>query len=164
MEIKTAQAGEQIARRAILIAAPTAKIWAALTEPTLMRQWMANPADGIDIDIFTDWSVGSPILFRGQLHGIPFENRGTVLQFEPARALRYTHLSSISRLPNVPESYSLIAFRLEPAGEQTELTLILSNFPTEAIYKHLVFYWPVALERLRTLLHRAVQESSRQLP
>lgn len=136
-------------RKTVDINMPVSNLWSALTEPVRMKGWMANPADGIDIDIVTDWTVGGPIFIHGQLHGLAFENRGTVLQFEPQRALRYSHLSSISRLPDVPESYSIITFQLGPVGEQTKLTLTLSNFPTEAIYKHLVFYWNVALERLR---------------
>ncbi len=149
MEIRTAPTGDTVAHKTIRVNVPTYRVWAALTEPARMKRWMANPADGIDFDILTDWTVSSPILIRGQLHGLAFENRGTVLQFEPERALRYSHLSSISHLPDVPESYSIIAFELKSIERQTELTLTLSNFPTEAIYKHLVFYWNVALERLK---------------
>lgn len=152
MEVRTALTGETIAHKTIRVNVPTHKVWAALTEPARMKGWMANPADGIDFDIFTDWMVGGSILIRGQLHGLAFENRGTVLQFEPERALRYSHLSSISRLPDVPASYSVIAFELAPVGEQTKLTLSLSNFPTEAIYKHLVFYWNMVLGRLRDVV------------
>lgn len=86
---------------------------------------------------------------RGHMNGKDFENRGTVLQFEPEKALQYTHLSSISRLPDRPENHATIAFRLIPIGDQTTLELTLSNFHNESIQKHLVFYWNVTLEVLK---------------
>jgi hypothetical protein len=86
------------------------------------------------------------------MNGKDFENRGTVLQHEPERRLQYSHLSSISRLSDRPESYSIIGFQLQPLGERTILTLSLSNFPNESIYKHLSFYWNVTLEVLKRMI------------
>jgi uncharacterized protein YndB with AHSA1/START domain len=120
-----------------------------LTTPELMKKWMMPD---VDITISTDWNVGSPMMIRGTMNGKNFENRGTVLQFEPEKTLRYSHLSSISRLPDRPESYSVVEFRLQPVENQTNLTLTLSSFPTESIYQHLVFYWNVTLEVLKRLI------------
>jgi uncharacterized protein YndB with AHSA1/START domain len=136
--------------KTITIDAPTATVWQALTEPAFMQQWMAETA----LEIITDWTVGSPFTIRGALHGIPFENRGTVLQFVPEQHLQYTHLSSISHLPDQPESYSVIGLQLMPIVGQTALTVTVTNFPTEAIHKHLVFYWTVVLEILKRMLER----------
>lgn len=129
--------------KTISINAPPAQVWAALTTPELMQRWMVEPET--ELTISTDWQVGSPIVIRGTLHRMNFVNTGTVLQFDPERLLQYTHLSSLSRLQDQAESYVVITFQLT-AAEQTQLTLTLHNFPTEAIYKHLVFYWNVALE------------------
>ncbi len=65
---------------------------------------------------------------------------GTVLTFEPERVLKYSHLSSLSRLQDEPENYTILEFRLSPMDNQTTLILTLSGFATEAIYKHLVYY------------------------
>lgn len=135
----------------VQISAPPAKVWAALTIPELMQQWMFETK----LDILTDWSVGGPILIRGKSNGARFENKGTVLQFEPETVLQYSHLSSASRLPDVPASYSTIEFRLAAlADNQTELALTLENFPTEVIYKHLAYYWTVTLG----IIKRRVEE------
>jgi len=128
-----------------IINATLAKVWEGLTSPQQMAKWMAES----EIEIITSWQVGSPIIIRGDLHGIPFENTGRVLQFEPEKVLRYTHLSSLSNLPDEINSYSVIEFSLQPNGNQTVLTLTLSNFPTEEIYRHLAFYWGVTLEMLK---------------
>lgn len=133
----------------ILIDAPLSAVWEALTRPELMKQWMGEPEMGIEIS--TDWTVGSPILIRG-FHHANFENRGTVLQFEPRAVVRYSHLSSLSRLPDTPESYSVFEFRLEPLADDTSLTVIVTGFPTETIFKHLDFYWRGTIRVLQRFL------------
>jgi uncharacterized protein YndB with AHSA1/START domain len=125
-------------QRTIVINAPPPAVWEALTHPDLMKQWLGEPEMGIEV--VTDWTVGGPILTRG-FHHARFENQGTVLRFEPPAVLRYSHLSSWSRLPDKPESYSVFEFRLQPGEDHTSLTVILSGFPTESIFKHLDFYW-----------------------
>jgi uncharacterized protein YndB with AHSA1/START domain len=132
-----------IFQKVVEINASRARVWQALTTPVLMKQWMMPDAE---LQILTDWSVGSPLIIRGKMNGKEFENTGAVLQFEPERVLRYSHLSSISRLPDRPESYTRIEFRLLPIEERTRLTLTISNFPTESIYHHLVFYWKSTIE------------------
>src|SRR5262245_32870098 len=95
--------------RTLSIAATPAVVWRALTEPALMCQWMGEPEMQIEVD--TDWTVGGPLVVRG-FHHVRFEGRGTVRAFEPERALEYTQLSSVSRLPDVPESHHVIGFAL----------------------------------------------------
>src|SRR4030095_12807143 len=100
----------KIVSKTILINAPTLKVWETLTNPELMKKWISET----EINIITDWKVGNPIIMRGSLHRINFENKGIVLQFEPEKILQYNHLSSLSRLPDKPENYSIIEFRLAP--------------------------------------------------
>lgn len=138
--------------KTVTINASTTQVWHVLTTPDLMKKWMLTD---VEIEIITDWNVGSPMLIRGNMNGKDFENTGVVLQFEPERILQYSHLSSLSRLPDVPESYSIIEFKLTPVENQTTLALTVSNFPTESIYKHLTFYWNVTLEVLKRLVEKA---------
>lgn len=136
----------QTIHKTVQINAPASKVWDALTTPALMTRWMMPDSP---IEIITDWQVGGPFTIRGNLHGINFENRGTVLQFEREKTLQYSHLSSSSHLPDVSASYSMLTFELAAAETQTALTLTVDNFPTEIIYKHLAFYWNSTLEILR---------------
>jgi uncharacterized protein YndB with AHSA1/START domain len=138
----------KIVTKTVNIDAPASKVWEALTNPELMKKWMFEA----EIHIITDWKVGTPIVIRGHMNGKDFENNGIVLQFEPEKILQYSHLSSLSRLPDKPENYSLLEFRLAPMENRTILTLTLSNFPTESIDKHLVFYWNVTLEILKRII------------
>lgn len=144
MTSPTASYPEQISLT-VSIHASAAKIWEALTIPALMQQWILDTK----VEIETTWAVGSPIIMRVPWYKKMLENKGTVLAFEPEHRLSYTHLSSISRLPDREESYTTLAFALVPEGNTTRLTLTLSNFPTESIFKHLEFYWRGTLQMLK---------------
>ncbi len=132
-------------KKAIAINVIPSQLWASLTSPQLMQKWM----DEHKIEVITDWKIGAPIVIRSPAHWFPFENKGTILAFEINRLLSYSHLSSLSHLPDVPSSYTGISFTLEPFGSQTILTLEINNFPTESIYKHFEFYWSVTLGILK---------------
>ena len=137
--------------RTVLIHSPVSTVWQTLTEPALMKQWMGDPE--MEIDIQTNWQVNGPIVISGS-HHLKFENKGTVLQFEPSQALKYNFLSSLSRLPDLPENYTIIEFTLSPADRQTALTLVITHFPTETIYRHLDFYWRTTIELIKQLVEK----------
>ena len=141
----------QQVEKTIHIKASPSIVWDTLTTPAIMKLWMGEPE--MEIEITTNWKVGTPIIIKG-FHHVKFENTGTVLQFEPGRILKYDYLSSISRLPDKLENHTIIEFRLTPSENQTTLTLILSNFPSESIYKHIDFYWTTTIETLRDWIER----------
>lgn len=127
------------------------KVWKALTAPEHMKRWMSESP----IEISTDWTIGAPITIRGVLSQTPFENKGNVIHFEPEERLKYSQLSSLSNLPEQPESYTTIEFVLRPNEKGSSLTINLSNFPTDIIYKHLVFYWNTTLRILKIYIEQA---------
>jgi uncharacterized protein YndB with AHSA1/START domain len=136
----------------IIINASPHTTWNTMTDATLMKQWMGEPE--MQLEIITDWRVGSPIIIKG-FHHIKFENKGTVLHFEPNKFLKYDYLSSISRLPDQPENYTIIEFAINPLENKTALTLTLSNFPTESIFKHIGFYWRTTIHLLKNSAERS---------
>jgi len=153
MKSSSLSTDRKIFNKVVNIHAPTPQVWQVLTTPELMKKWMMPD---IEISIITDWKIGSPIIIRGTMNGKNFENNGAVIQFEPEKILQYSHLSSISRLPDRPESYCLVEFRLQPIDNETVLTLTLSNFPTQSIYQHLAFYWNVTLEVLKKMIEEQI--------
>jgi hypothetical protein len=110
-----------------------------------MKTWMGSPEMALDIS--TNWEVGSPIVIKG-FHHVNFENRGRVLEYIRNSVVSYNFVSSISRLPDEPGSYTTLRFALTPQEDHTVVSLTISNFPTEAIYHHLNFYWNVTLAML----------------
>jgi len=138
-------APDQIISKTIHINAPASKVWAALTEPDILKSWMTE----WEMDIISSWQPGTPLFIRGNLHGIPYENKGTILQAEPGSVLQYTYWSSLSQHADIPENYSLITFQLSSSGNTTILTFTQSNFQTDIIYKHFNYYWNTALELMK---------------
>src|SRR5690349_16280603 len=123
---KKETAPDQIISKTIHINAPASKVWAALTEPAILRAWTTE----WEMDIISTWQPGTPLIIRGNLHGIPYENKGVILQSEPASVLQYTYWSSLSQHADIPENYSLITFRFSSSGDTTTLTFTQTNFQT----------------------------------
>ncbi len=140
---------QPVFQKTVIINASAQKVWDALTQPVLMKQWMSEA----DVDIITDWTVGNPIIIRGQLYKKPFQNIGKVITFQRCLQLQYTHLSSLSRLADIPENHTLLTFRLT-GKDTTELDFNMQNFATEIIYRHLAFYWNVSLELLKRFVEK----------
>jgi len=129
----------------IIISATPSLVWQALTVSVQMAAWMAETP----IEIRTTWQVGSPIIIQGPWYKTGFVNKGFALAYEPEQTLQYSHLSSLSHLPDEPASYTILSFRLVAKEGKTQLTFTATNFPTEVIYRHFAFYWNVALELLK---------------
>ncbi len=140
------------------IQAPPSVVWRALTDVDSMKKWIAEPE--MRVEIATDWRVGSPIVVKGRHNNVGFENKGTVLCFEQNSLLRYSHLSSISRLPDQAENYTTIEFRLAPAEENsTSLKVSISNFPSEAIFQHWQFYWRTTIGVVERFIESTRQDT-----
>lgn len=135
----------------VMVDAPAAAVWDALTRPSQMQLWMGEPE--MAVEVLTSWEVGSPITVRG-FHHVAFENTGRVLRHEPHAALTYTQLSSISRLPDTDGNHTTFAFTLEPRDGGTRLTVTLTGFPTYTIFKHLEFYWRGTMTVIKTVVER----------
>ncbi|MNU17157.1 hypothetical protein D3C71_53370 [compost metagenome] len=133
--------------------ASPAVVWQVITDPVHMLQWMGDETMNLTID--TSWIPGTDIIITGTHHQ-PFENKGIVLQCIPEQQLSYSHLSSLSRLPDEPDSYTRIDFHLVPNGAQTKLELTISNFPTESIQKHLEFYWRTTMVKIKKYTARSL--------
>jgi uncharacterized protein YndB with AHSA1/START domain len=138
----------QVVSKTITINAPVEVVWATLTSPTSMKAWMSDA----EIDLTVNWIVGGPMVVRGELHGVSYENRGTILQYEPHSVLRYSYWTSLSRLPDRPENHSVVEFRLSAVDDHTELTLTHSVLRPETTDKHSAFYWSITLGGIKKLI------------
>lgn len=128
----------------LFIEAPVSAVWPLLTQPASMCRWMVDP-DTAEMDIVSDWKPGAAITFKGDLHGLPFESKGTIHRLESGSIFEYDYWSSLSQEADVPENYSLITFRLTPSEGGTLLTFSQRNVTEGTIYQHFRFYWTVAL-------------------
>ena len=109
----------------MVIDAPRAKVWDALTNPTTVKEYMHGT------NLSTDWKVGSPIAWKGEWKGQSYVDKGTVLAFEPERHLAYTHWSPMGGSEDKPENYHTVMYELVEDGGRTTLTLTQDNNATQ---------------------------------
>ena len=134
------------AKSKITINAPASKVWEALTRPELIKQYMFGS------DVISDWKVGSPIIYRGEWQGKPFEDKGKILQMEPGRSLVSTHWSPLSGVADSPENYHTVSYHLSEKDGQTEVTLTQDNNANEEEKVHSEQNWKQALDGLKKLV------------
>jgi uncharacterized protein YndB with AHSA1/START domain len=142
--------------KSIAIAAPLSHVWRSVTEPDMMQGWMSDEA----MEITLKPQVGSPIVIRGLLHGLPFENHGTILRFEPEQVFAYDYWSTLSqsRLADLPENRTAVRFDLSPRERATLLTVTLSNFAEPSIGPHANLYWGGTLPVLKAAAERTATD------
>jgi uncharacterized protein YndB with AHSA1/START domain len=130
----------------IAIAAPASAVWQALTTPELIKKWFFG------VDTVTDWRVGSPIVHRGEYRGQPYEDKGTIIRFEPPLLLVHTHWSPVSGLPDEPDNYQQVTWSLAETGGRTGLTIFEINLPSEEAKAVSEQSWSIVLKALKDLL------------
>jgi uncharacterized protein YndB with AHSA1/START domain len=136
-------------KASINIEAPISEVWDALTKPEIIKQYFFGT------DTQTDWVPGNPIKFSGEWEGKSYEDKGTVLNFEPHKLLRYNYWSSMSGIEDKPENYVVITFRLsEEDDNNTYLSIIQENIPSEEMKEHSEQNWNKVLEGLKNLLEK----------
>ncbi len=136
----------RIAKASILINAPAAKVWDALTQPDLIKQYLFGT------EVTTDWKVGSPITYRGDWQGKPYEDKGKVLEVEPGRKIVSTFWSALSGVPDQPEYYKTVQYELSNQGSATRLTVTQDNNASEEEAQHSSQNWQMVLEGIKKLL------------
>lgn len=104
-----------------MIGASRENVWKALTHPDLIREYFL----GANVD--TDWQVGSDITFTGEWNGTPYEDKGTILVFEPFEELSYSHWSPLSGAEDAPENYHVVTINLADTVGGTSVALAQSN-------------------------------------
>ena len=101
----------------VTMRAPARKVWLAVTEPDLVRQWQYGS------DLLTTWEPGTPIVFRNEWNGQVFEQKGTVLEFVPEVRLKYSLFFPRPDLQDVPEHYFFMTYELTERDGLTSLLI-----------------------------------------
>ena len=92
-------------------------MWLALTTPDLVKRWQYGS------DLLTTWEPGTPIVFRNEWNGHVFEQKGTVLEFEPTTRLKYSLFVPRPDLQEVPEHHFFMTYALTESDGQTSLLI-----------------------------------------
>jgi uncharacterized protein YndB with AHSA1/START domain len=125
---------------------PPERVWRALTDPSEIRQYFFGT------DVVTDWRVGSPIRWRGEWKGKPYEDRGQVLEFEPPTRLAVSHFSPLTGAPDVPENYHTVTYIVAEVPGGTTLTIRQGNNRSEGEIPESEKTWQMMLGSLKQFL------------
>ena len=102
---------DHVARAEVIVTAPRSAVWSALTDAEQVRSWMVGTT------LTTDWQVGSPITWQGEMDGRPYADKGEVLEVEAPSRLSMTHYSPLMGQEDRPENYHTVTYTLTPTRD-----------------------------------------------
>lgn len=131
-----------------IINAPKAKVWEALTNPSVIKQYLFGT------EVHTDWKEGSPITYTGEWEGKQYEDKGKILKNEPEKKLISTYWSSMSSEADTPENYQTVTYELSEEGDATKLTITQENTKSKESAEHSKKNWEKVLENMKNILEK----------
>lgn len=130
----------------IRINASVEKVWEALTEPELIKKYFFGT------NTKTDWKPGSPIIFSGEWQGKSYEDKGTIIDVQKNRLIKYSYWSEMSGIEDKPENYVIVTYELSEENGKTMLMITQENIPTEEMKAHSEENWKKVLNNLKEML------------
>jgi uncharacterized protein YndB with AHSA1/START domain len=124
---------------------PVATVWAALTDPARIKQYMFGS------EVETTWTPGSPIVWKGEYEGKPYEDKGEVVVFEPEHRLVVTHFSPMSGQPDSPENYHTLTYLLTDTAGGSHLSLSQDGNSSAEEAEHSTANWSMMLNALKSV-------------
>ena len=121
-----------IVSESVLIHATPAKVWATLTTPAIIKEYLYGT------ETSTDWKVGSLITFQG-VYGPEnhrYCDKGVILENLPHNILRYSYWSGFCGLEDRPENYATVTYSLEQQNGETKFTWTQQCYPDETRHEH----------------------------
>lgn len=128
-----------------IINASVNKVWDALTNPEIVKQYFFGT------ELVTDWKVGSDIIFQGEWEGQKYKDRGEVLEYSNNDKLSYSYLSNWSGKEDKPENYLWVCYEVKSNGNKTELTISQTNYDEERA-KHSEQNWASLIDGMKKII------------
>jgi uncharacterized protein YndB with AHSA1/START domain len=134
-----------VVRQETHIPAPPSAVFALLTDPDKIKSYIGS-------ETITDWKPGSAIVWQGEMHGHKFQDKGTVLENQPGKLLRFKYWTGFAGAEDKPENYSTITYLLEKTDDaKTKFTYTRENIPLESEYQMFEAHLPGMLEAIKAL-------------
>ena len=134
------------AQVSINIHATIANVWEALTNPDIIKKYFFGT------NTITDWEVGSPIKFKGEWEGKSYEDKGTILEIQKNKLIKYDYWSSMSGIEDKPENYVIVTYQLSGEDENVNLSVLQENIPDEKMKAHSEENWNKVLNGLKKVV------------
>jgi uncharacterized protein YndB with AHSA1/START domain len=125
------------------------KVWEALTNPEIIKEYLFGT------QTITDWKVGSDIIFQGEYQGKIYRDKGVIKEYIPNKLISYSYWSGFSGLEDKPENYSLVNYNVEAIGDKkTKFTWTQKGFADEKGYEHSKKGMKEFLEKIKNIIER----------
>ncbi len=124
------------------------KVWNALTDPDLIRQYF------LGVNVITDWKVGGSIVYKGEWEGHAFEDKGIIRVYEPEKRLEVDYWSAFSGTLDELENYQKVTYTLTRQNEDVLLTITQDNIPNLESVASTEKNWMSVLNGLKNLLEK----------
>ena len=141
-----------VGHASVTINTSKAHVWDALVNPEKIKQYMPVTS------VVSDWRENSPIVWRSEFQGKPFEVRGTVLRSDPERLLEYDHSLPIFRAferSHSSATYQRVTIELRDEGAQTHVSVTEQGNKTRRDLEHSEGSWRMVLNGMKALLEGA---------
>ncbi len=151
-------ADQFVAHASVTIDAPAAKVWEALVNPEMIERYLPVTS------VISDWKEHSPIVWKSEFQGKPFEVRGTILRFEPERVLEYDHSLPIFRSSGATHKslkYQRVTIEVREQEMQTHLSVTEQGNKTRREFEHSEGSWRMVLHGMKALLEGKAVEPAR---
>jgi uncharacterized protein YndB with AHSA1/START domain len=129
------------------ITAPKQKVWDALTNPAIIKQYFFGT------NLVADWKVGGMIYFRGEWEGKPYEDKGIITAIIQNELLCYDYKSSWDTSEDIRENYMPIEYRLSESNGITTLE-ITQGAATQEQAGHSDENWKMVMNGMKELVEK----------
>jgi uncharacterized protein YndB with AHSA1/START domain len=134
--------------KSLTINAPAAKVWKALTDASIVKQYFFGT------NVKSDWKKGSPIIWEGEWEGKTYQDTGTILDIDPGKYIKYNYWSSMSGTENKPENYANITYTLDERDGKTVLKLTQDNIKNQEALEHSEQNWMTVFGKMKEMVEQ----------
>ena len=139
------------AKADVTIHASVAEVWDALINPETIKRYMFGTT------VVSDWKEGSPIVWRGEWKGKPYQDKGRILELRAGRRLQYSHFSPLSGEPETAENYHQVTIDLSGTDGAVRVELSQDKNKTEKARDESQRNWGMMLQGLKKVVETARQ-------
>jgi uncharacterized protein YndB with AHSA1/START domain len=132
----------------ININAPVSKVWQALTDPAMIKEYLFGT------NTVSDWKKGSSITYSGEWEGKQYEDKGKIIDIVPEKLLHTTYFSGMSGKEDKPENYANVIYEVTPQNGSTMVTITQDNIEDEKGVEHMKKNWGMVLDGMKKLLEK----------
>lgn len=133
-------------KTSIVINDSAAKVWQALTDPAIVKQYFFGT------NLRSDWKKGSPIFFEGEWEGKSYQDKGIILDIDPGKFIKYNYWSSMSGTEDKPENYADITYALTEQDGKTVLTVTQGNVKNQEAKEHSEQNWQTVFGKMKEMI------------